>query len=393
MALAIAGCGSPEAAPAGDPTIPLPTGAQAGDEIVATVEVQSASGSFTDEASPGLLLELTLGANIARHVIIPGGHAPRLRVSLGAWDGGPLRLRKLAGEGDFTATTEVDPSASGVPIMGLFSDRYWNDVPFGVYLEDGLFTYIISNEDGGTGLFPTLLMARYGRPTDIEGLYQSGPEPTIQAPGHSWEPFAGTFEGTHPHLQLVTLNGLVGPDEDAIYRVSPMPLDFTTQGGAIPRERAHDQEPWTLAASFEEMARQGKLAEDGGPLDSHIGAPDDYIFIDYQFESDMAVIAFEAEVSGAWYSSLGLFTGLGGEADAHLRGVGRTCIELPPFGSAADVTALRAVAAGTGMGTLMAARWFRYDEALVPIEMGALASPAALGEGAAGEVMLEGKAP
>lgn len=384
LAVLTASCGSP-ADPAPEPTIPLPAGAQVGDEIVASIEAGDIAGSFADDTNPGLLLELTLGGNLPRHAVLPGGLRPRLRVSLGAWDGGPLRSTRLAGEGQASVTAEIDPAAAGVPIMGLYDDRFFNDVPLGLYVEGSTFTYILSNEDAGTGLFPTLLMAQYGRPNDIEGLYETAPEPTIQAEGHTWIPFDGPYEGSHPRLRIATLNGLVAPDADppAVYRVSPMPLDFTTGGGAVPRERVLDQEPWMLAASFDEIKRQGQFAEDGGPSDAHIGHPEDYIFIDYQFESDSgAVLAFEAQVDGAWLSSLGLWTSQGGLADAHASGLGRTCIELPPGRSAADITALRAVASGSGSGTLTSARWFRYADAVSPIEMGTLAAPTPIAAGA-----------
>lgn len=385
LSILAAACGSSEE-PAPEPTIPLPEGAAAGDEIVASIEVSDIPGSFADTAAPGLLIELTLGQNIPRHAVIPGGllKYSRLRVSLGAWDGGTLRSKTLAGSGNATITAEIDPAAAGVPIMGLYDDRFFNDVPLGFYIENGTFTYILSNEDAGTGLFPTLLMAQYGRPNDIEGLYEElEPEPKIQAEGHEWIPFHGPLEGSHPRLRIATLNGLVAPDTDppAAYRVSPMPVAFGT-GGSLPRERVLDQEPWMLAASFDEIKRQGQFAEDGGPEDAHIGAPDDYIFIDYQFDSDSgAALAFEAQVDSTWFSSLGLWTGQGGPADAHAKGVGRTCIELPPGRGPADITALRAVASGSGSGTLAAARWFRYDPGAVPVDIGSLAAPVDIGAG------------
>ena len=396
LSVLAAACGSSDE-PAPEPSIPLPEGARAGDEIVAAIEVTGdIPGSFADASAPGLLLELTLGANIPRHAVIPGGllKNPRLRVSLGAWDGGPLRSKTLAGAGEASITIEIDPTAAGVPIMGLYDDRFFNDVPLGVYVENGTFTYILSNEDAGTGLFPTLLMAQYGRPNDIEGLYEIDPEPRIQAEGHEWIPFEGPLEGSHPRLRIATLNGLVAPDDadpPATYRVSPMPVAFSTEGG-LPRERVLDQEPWMLAASFNEMKRQGQFAEDGGRDDAHIGAPDDYIFIDYQFDSSSgAALAFEAQVDGVWLSSLGFWTGQGGPADAHAIGVGRTCIELPPGRGPADITALRAVASGSGSGTLAAARWFRYDPGALPVDMGSLAAPIDIGAGT--DLLLSGKAP
>lgn len=390
-ASAAAACSSPDgpANPSVDPSIPLPGDARPGDEIVATIKPSRVAGHFQTNDNPGALIELTLGKNLARHVLLPGDATPdALSVSLGAWDGGLLQARTVQGDADIAIETTVDPSAAGLPVMGLFDDRFSNDVPLGLYVEGTLFTYVLTNEDAGTGLFPTLLMARYGRPTDIEGLYRAGPQPEIQAEGHAWIPFEGPFEGTHPLLKITTLNGLVGPAGEEVYRLSPTPIDFSSQNGAIPRERVLDQAPWILAASFAEVERQLQTAKDGGPADAHIGAPDDYIFIDYQFESDTgAVLSFEALVDDAWWSSLNIWTSASDLTDAHQSGVGRTCIELPPGRAPGDIKALRAVAAGTGSGTLASARWFRYDESFVPVEVGALPAAVNLGEATATAVL------
>jgi hypothetical protein len=42
-------------------------------------------------------------------------------------------------------------------------------------------------------------------------------------------------------------------------------------------------------------------------------------------------------------------------------------------------------------GTLAAARWFRYEAAVVPIEIGSLAAPAEIAAGA--DLVLSGQAP
>lgn len=387
-----AACGSTEAAPVaeGVVVVPIPSAAKKGDELVASVALTGVEGSWKDTANPGFVLELKLGENVARHVIVPGGDAMTTRVSLGAWDGGELRVAPRAGHAAFAVDVAVDPTAAGLPVMGLYNEEFWNDTPLGVYHEGDLYTYVFTNEDAGTGLFPTLLMAQYGRPVDIEGLLETGDKPTIQASGHNWIDFTGPYEGSHPLLQIATLNGLVGPEAGSTYRVSTMPMDFTTQGGAVPREQALDKEPWILKASFDEVTRQLQLKPDGGPEDAWIGAPDDYIFIDYDFESAGAVASFEAEVAGTFYSSLGMWTSLGALSDAHISGVGRTCIELPKGASPKDVTALKIVAAGSGSGTLKSARWFQYDQGLKPVEMGAAKSMVSVGDGFSPEAFLVG---
>lgn len=396
LALAgLAACGSdPE--PASTPaTVSIPEGAVRGDEIVARITPQRVGGDWHDEADPGAVLELALGGNLPRHAIFPGGAAPIARVSLGAWDGGPLRVATVAGDIDATIEAAVEPGAAGTPILGLYDARYWNDAPLLAYAEGQETTFVFTNEDGGTGLFPTLLMARWGRPVDIEALYRGGDAPVIQTTNHAWVPFEGPYEGAHPWLRVVTQNGLVGPGDGAgealepvKYRVSPVSSGFDPRGGEVPREEVLDDTPWLLAAGFTEFERQGLLVEDGGQGDSFAGAPDDYLFLDYRFDSQNgARLAFEAQVDGVWWSSLNGWTGADESPDAFVSGVRRTCIELPPGRSAADVTALRAVGSGVGSGTLAWARWFAYDEALTPVPIGELSAPAELTS--AGEIPLE----
>jgi hypothetical protein len=375
--------------------VPIPEGAARGDEIVARITPRRVGGDWLDEADPGAVLELTLGDNIPRNAIFPGGAAQVARVSLGAWDGGSLRIATVAGDIDARVEALVDPDAAGTPILGLYDARYWNDAPLLAYAEGQDVTFVFTNEDGGTGLFPTLLMARWGRPVDIEALYKGGDAPEIQTTDHAWVPFEGPYEGAHPWLRVVTQNGLVGPGdgegeglEPVKYRVSPVSSGFDTQGGDVPREEVLDDAPWLLAAGFAEFERQGVLVEDGGQGDSYAGAPGDYLFLDYRFDAqDDGRLAFEAQVDGVWWSSLNGWTGAGGGDHAFVAGVRRTCIELPPGRSAADVTALRAVSSGVGSGTLAWARWFAYDEALTPAPIGELPAPAELTAG--GEIPLE----
>ena len=77
------------------------------------------------------------------------------------------------------------------------------------------YSVVWSNEDGGTGASAGLLMAQWGRTTDIEWIYRvevdakgrrvpgSG---VFQSPNHGTTTFRGRYDGTHPlapdlHLQ------------------------------------------------------------------------------------------------------------------------------------------------------------------------------------------------
>jgi hypothetical protein len=337
--------------------------ADVGDEIVAVVEPSDVSGDWADAEDPGAVLEIRLGGNLPRHVVLPGGSEELQRVSVGAWDGTEVDVEVVAGDDvGGRVTFEVDPAAAGTPVVGPIDDAWWNDVPLVAYEDGGTWTWVFTDEDGGTGLIPTLLMASYGRPVDIEALWDGA---EIQSTDHAWVPFEGPWEGSHPLFEVVTYNGLIGPLDEAAYHLSPAAADFDDAGI---REEVLDLEPWALAAAFAEADREGLVVEDGGQDDMKLGAPDDYVFLDYTLQGD-ARVAFEVEVAGAWWSSLnGLATS--GATDARVSGAGRTCVELPAGATPEDVDAVR-IRSYDGAGEVVSARWFRYDDAFRPVELGA----------------------
>lgn len=88
---------------------------------------------------------------------------------------------------------------------------------------------IYSNENGGTGTRSNLLMASWGRTTDIELVSRvilrrrPAAEPLqedfFQARGHEVEAFAGAKIDQHPLLQVVTDNNLLAPYDPNGYRL------------------------------------------------------------------------------------------------------------------------------------------------------------------------------
>ncbi len=345
-----AGGGTP-----GPETLALPAGVAIGDELVVTVRVASVGGSWLDAASPGAVLTFTAGANVPRDVILVGGFAAETKASLGGWDGGEVRWTQ-AGEVELEAIElSVDPAAAGVPVLSLPTESFSNDVPLAVFRSGDMLQYVMSNEDGGTGLLPTLLLARWGRPHDIEGLFDVVSQ-TYQGENHQTLSFDGRYEGTHPRLRIATANGLVEPepsDATPTYRVSPMPLAFTT-GSSVPRERVLDDLPWLAAAGWLEVEREGKVDPAGGVEDAMLGSLEAYVFVDYALSSGVTA-SFEVQVEGRWYSSLGIYTRPSDLLDARASGTGRTAIELPQGLTLDHVSAVRVVPS-EGTGTLEAAR-------------------------------------
>lgn len=352
----------------------LPKTVALGDELVVAARATSVSGSWADAANVGAILRVRAGANVPRDVILVGGFAAEVKTSLGAWDGGELTWQPIVGSAEVELTVSVDPSAAGTPILGLATEP-GNDTPLVAFRSGDEIEYVMTNEDGGTGFFPTLLLAQWGRPHDIEGLWNVADE-TYQGPDHQTLAFVGVREGTHPRLVISTSNGLVSPealDAPATYHVAPMPVAFTTTAG-VPREAVLDAYPWLVAAGWLEVEREGKVSAAGGPMDGLLGPLSAWVFLDHALDGD-AKVAFEAEIDGAWYSSLGTYAGATDALDARCSGTGRTSIELPPDRTLADVSAIRVVGSD-GEGALLGLRLLAYDpKTFAAIEGGALTAP------------------
>src|SRR5205085_10356645 len=192
-----------------------------------------------------------------------------------------------------------DPAASVleyVPTVGLRADTIGtaSDLPLIAYVEDlrttgsGWVRYsmIFSNEDGGTST-PALL-ARWGRTTDIEFLYEVEwrdgrvVQERIQAPDHKVLAFNGPREGHHPYLLVATLNNMVMDRGLSVAAVRPMPLvvDLTS----ATRESVMDREPWSYRVMARELAAEGRIAAD-------VRDPREYLFVEGRLELQNAAVA------------------------------------------------------------------------------------------------------
>jgi hypothetical protein len=187
---------------------------------------------------------------------------------------------------------------------GAFQNAY-TDVPLIAWHEvapqpDGTYriTYTIvwSNEDGGTGLAPASLMARWGRTTDIEwiyagGVYQLDVDPAgntvagsefYQAPNHATLPFAGRYDGHHPILQTCTDNNNMCDQLDPVAQATPMRFTVSTReelpAGAA-REVMMDRNPWTYWVSAQEMNREGKTEATGDPATPDLSDARNYLYL------------------------------------------------------------------------------------------------------------------
>jgi len=191
------------------------------------------------------------------------------RSTLWAWPEG-LRIA--------SASSRVVPAAAAdsvvfaqTPTLGIRADTIGtaSDIPLVLYVEDDRregrgwirYSVIISNEDGGTAT--PALMARWGRTTDIELIYEVEMDglrlvrDRFQGPDHEVRAFAGPREGRHPVLLIATLNNMFIDRGKSLATVRPVPrlvnLDRRT------RESVMDDNPWIYPLMARELVAEKRI--------------------------------------------------------------------------------------------------------------------------------------
>ncbi len=262
---------------------------------------------------------------------------------------------------------------SGGPFQNAFTDTplvaWHEDVPAATAGHRLLtYSYIWSNEDGGTST--PQLMARWGRTTDIEWIYQVEVDrhghrvpgtAVIQSPNHVTKPFTGTYEGDHPLLETCTLNNNIC---DVI--TDPMRFSLSTADGldaaTQAREEVMDRNPWTYQVSVAESRREGKVAADPPTTSTTLIAdPRDYLYLVVR----KVTTGPPNPPDGSSWVGLSIGVKLKGDPTVyrsdHLfpdRSIQRdipaaTTVQLPPGTKPSDIeeiTGLRVLGAGTDTG-------------------------------------------
>jgi hypothetical protein len=167
---------------------------------------------------------------------------------------------------------------SRAPVLELRADTVGeeSDVPLYAYAErqdEGdrtiwRYSVVFSHEDGGT---PTrALLARWGRTTDIELVYEAhatGDRITrevFQGPDHETRAFSGRRQGGAPVLLVATLNNMVIDRGRGVAAVRPVPSLVDLRGAT--RESTMDERPWAYRVMQRELSAEGRIAADA-PLD------------------------------------------------------------------------------------------------------------------------------
>jgi CheY-like chemotaxis protein len=338
-------------------------------EIVADVDLSSPGGDWALEGAEASTARLEVSGLPPHHVIAFGG--PRRQtysVFLGRLPPGGHTL-KVSREVKQSAAMarleiydarirEVKPGDTAWDIVAHAPVLYprantigkFSDIPLLVYVTRAIdggqrvleYTVIFSNEDGGTST--RSLMARWGRPTDIEYVYRvwldarGTPARTlIQTRNHKDVPYDGRREGFHPVLETVTDNNMVEPARGfSTVRYQPLPVEVDLSQGS--REIVMDQFPLTYAIAAKELMREGKLRPPGRAEDESISDPRRYLTVELKLAMENGAVQVFAERRGSphWFGSAA-----GRVEDFVFRsGWVRVAIELPPQANPDEITAL-----------------------------------------------------
>ena len=216
-----------------------------------------------------------------------------------------LTLVKNGGdERDFIALTHAPVLYARPDTVDKFSDipllTYYEIFPSSENAFKIRYTVIYSNEDGGTQT--TALMARWGRATDIEWVYEielkggAIVSEIYQGANHETKKFAGKrIFGNHPLIFDVTVNNNFSDAGCSELRSAQLPIKVDLSRKS--RETIMDENEWTYRVMAQEASREGRI--NGAKLDANtIADPRDYLYAEIYSEPKAATIALEAENFG-----------------------------------------------------------------------------------------------
>ena len=222
--------------------------------------------------------------------------------------------------------TRTQQAIAHAPILVARPDTIgrFSDIPLLLSYEfvpgDNTIRYcvIFTNEDGGTQT--AALMARWGRATDIEWVYEVTLDPTnniikavYQASNHRVLAFHGERVAQHPVMYVATTNNNfadqpVKADAPSL-RFALAPVEHDSLQAT--REALMDKHPWTHRLMAAEMLREGRIATNEDELVGLKGMRMKiadfrrYLYLDAQAELQNAGLSFAVKLKGdaQWYAS------------------------------------------------------------------------------------------
>jgi len=381
-------------------------------EGVATLTIATEGSDWGTAGAESVVVTYDLDGSAIGTIVLYGGGSPTIyRVLLGALTAGNhfigLHHEKSLSPASkasvsVTAAADVEAIPSGDPrydftrfapvLLGIDTSlnkqpphpsNAVSDVPLIVYATaipgSGLTTYrytmIWSNEDGGTGIAPDVLNARYGRTTDIEGIAEADVSDTGTLLAVRYRPdesgalptFTGSYQGgTHPILRTSTGNGLIGQDGQSTLHFNIAPVAYDDTG--LPRELGMNFDLTSYVIMAKEMIREGKTESVGNPNTKKLSDASDYLYVDFNINVDLSgqVLRGVAVVNGiTYYSDHNQSFSLALDP-RETSGIGQLAIEVPPGTQLADVQQYGMQGIGTMSGTLASLRAFTLDSSYVP---------------------------
>ena len=194
--------------------------------------------------------------------------------------------------------------------IGRFSDiplLMWYETERTGPLTTIRYSIIFTNEDGGTQT--SALMARWGRTTDIEWVYEvqinaqgKVQAATFQGVEHKTQNYAGKQENGHPALYVVSDNNNVSDRGQSEMRFASRPIPFDLSHSS--REEIMDRHPWIYQLMAAELQREGKISETsrGG---NQMADPRHYLYLDAASELNGTALSFAIKLkeNPKWYES------------------------------------------------------------------------------------------
>jgi hypothetical protein len=194
--------------------------------------------------------------------------------------------------------------------IGRFSDipvLMWYETERDGPLTTIRYSVIFTNEDGGTQT--SALMARWGRTTDIEWIYevkidarQKVAAATFQGVAHETREFQGKEANGHPLLIVASDNNNVSDrgESEMRFALRPVPFDLSHNS----REEIMDRHPWIYQLMAGELEREGKISEAsrGG---NQMADPRHYLYLEAASEQRGTALSFAVKLKGSptWYTS------------------------------------------------------------------------------------------
>ena len=157
------------------------------------------------------------------------------------------------------------------------------------------YTTIFTNEDGGTQT--AALMARWGRGTDIEWVYEIDvrngaiTSEVIQGANHVTKDFKGKrLFGSHPAIFDATVNNNFADSGCSALRMTLLPLraDLSEKS----RETVMDENAWTYRIMAEELMRENRVNPQNLG-ENTIADLRDYFYVEVQSEPQNSAIAIQ----------------------------------------------------------------------------------------------------